>query len=74
VAERLRESVAAKRIEIAQVNLKITASFGGASAIFQNKNMEDMTPEMLINLADAQLYRSKNGGRNRTHVVEFQLP
>jgi two-component system cell cycle response regulator len=71
VAERLRETVAEKRIKVAQHDLQITASFGGASAAFQNKNTEDMTLELLINLADEQLYRSKNKGRNRTHVVNF---
>jgi diguanylate cyclase (GGDEF)-like protein len=71
VAERLREAVAEKRIELARGTLKITASFGGACAAFQNKNTDEMTLERLINLADEQLYCSKNAGRNRTHVADF---
>ncbi len=71
VAERLRESVAAKRIAVTGGDLRITASFGGACAAFQNKITDEMTMERLINLADEQLYRSKNAGRNRTQVADF---
>jgi diguanylate cyclase (GGDEF)-like protein len=71
VAERLRVAVAETRIKLAQDDLRITASFGGACAVFQNKDTEEMTLEKMINLADEQLYRSKNGGRNCTNVVDF---
>jgi two-component system cell cycle response regulator len=71
VAERLRVAVAEKRIQVAQGDMRITASFGGAYAAFQNKSTDEMTLERLINLADEQLYRSKNTGRNRTHVADF---
>jgi two-component system cell cycle response regulator len=71
VAERLREIVAEKRIPVAGGELRITASFGGACVLFQNKNTDEMTLEHLINLADKQLYLSKNAGRNRTHVADF---
>jgi diguanylate cyclase (GGDEF)-like protein len=71
VAERLRERVAAKRIAVTGGDLRITASFGGACAALQNKNTDEMTMERLINLADEQLYRSKNAGRNRTQVADF---
>jgi two-component system, cell cycle response regulator len=72
VAERLRESVAEKKITVARGTLRITASFGGACASFQNRNMGEMTLEHMINLADEQLYRSKNSGRNRTHVADYE--
>jgi diguanylate cyclase (GGDEF)-like protein len=72
VAERLRESVAEKKITVARGTLRITASFGGACAAFQNRNMGEMTLEHMINLADEQLYRSKNSGRNRTHVADYE--
>jgi diguanylate cyclase (GGDEF)-like protein len=71
VAERLRQSVAEKRIAVTGGDLRITASFGGACAAFQNKITDEMTMERLINLADEQLYRSKNAGRNRTNVADF---
>jgi two-component system, cell cycle response regulator len=70
-AERLREAVAEKRISVTRGDLSITASFGGACVTFKNKSTDKMTLERLINLADEQLYRSKNAGRNRTHVVDF---
>jgi two-component system, cell cycle response regulator len=71
VAERLRKNLAEKKIAVAQGELSITASFGGACAAFQNITMDEMTLEHLINLADEQLYRSKNAGRNRIHMADF---
>ena len=71
VAERLREAVAEIRIAVPRGELSITASFGGACAAFQNRDMDAMPLERMINLADEQLYRSKNEGRNRTHLADF---
>ena len=71
VAERLRETVANTKIAVNGGELKITASFGGACAAFRTNPTNEMTPERLINLADEQLYRSKNAGRNRTHLADF---
>jgi diguanylate cyclase (GGDEF)-like protein len=71
MAERLRQTVAETKIEAGDHELKITASFGGACAAFQNKNMDDLSMDQLINQADEQLYRCKKEGRNRTSVVEF---
>lgn len=69
MAERLRQKVAETQIQVGEKTLSITASFGGACTVFQNKNKGNMTMEQLINLADEQLYRSKMEGRNRTNIL-----
>ena len=72
MAERLRQTVEATDIQTGGNNLKITASFGGACAAFQNRIADCVSMDQLINQADEQLYRSKKDGRNRTSVVELK--
>lgn len=71
MAERLRIAVATKNIKIDGTHINITASFGGASAKFHMKHMQDVDMDKLIRKADEQLYRSKGEGRNRVNLVEF---
>jgi diguanylate cyclase (GGDEF)-like protein len=72
MAERLRQKVAETQIRARGHDLQITASFGGACAAFQDKNIKEVTMERLINQADEQLYRSKKEGRNQTHAIPLQ--
>ena len=70
MAERLRSAVSEMSIGMGQESITITASFGGASTYFINKEEKFTTMDEFINLADEQLYRSKNEGRNRVNIVE----
>ncbi len=69
MAERLRQKVAETPIRVREKILNVTASFGGACTVFQNKNNGNLTMDQIINQADEQLYRSKKDGRNRTNVL-----
>jgi diguanylate cyclase (GGDEF)-like protein/PAS domain S-box-containing protein len=60
IADRLREAVESMAVVVNTGLLKLTASFGCATA-----SDACATVEGLIALADAQLYAAKNGGRNR---------
>jgi len=60
----LREFVAQASIKASGHDISITASFGLAGL----EGWDDktgVTPEKLLNLADENLYRAKNEGRNR---------
>ncbi len=59
VAERMRVSLQALKIEIGGVLIQITASFGLAEL----KPEDD--PDLVLGRADAALYRAKETGRNR---------
>jgi two-component system, cell cycle response regulator len=61
VAERLRERIAAQRIETERGTLSVTVSAGCASL----STTQDKTPEGLISAADRRLYSAKHAGRNR---------
>jgi len=60
LAERLRSSIAAMRIQHASGETAVTASFGVAQ-----KEAHHLTLDALIAAADACLYQSKQQGRNR---------
>jgi len=62
-AERIRGAVESEPIEVGGVPLEITVSVGAAEWAPQMSQPED-----LIAMADAALYRAKNGGRNRVSV------
>jgi len=61
VADRLRERIAALKINTDRGVLSVTVSAGCASL----SNTEDKTPEGLIAAADRRLYGAKHAGRNR---------
>jgi diguanylate cyclase (GGDEF)-like protein len=65
LAERLRKVVAQSTVTIDGVPRHVTASFGVA-----NYPDDARTPQELIALADAALYRAKNAGRNRICLNE----
>lgn len=60
LADRLRQGIKALSVDASGGALKITASFGVAA--FPDHAMK---PELLIQAADAALYRAKLAGRNR---------
>lgn len=62
IADRLREAVASMMVTVDARPLRVTASFGCATA-----TPACATVEGLIELADAQLYAAKHAGRNRVH-------
>jgi diguanylate cyclase (GGDEF)-like protein len=61
VAERLRERIAALKIQTERGVLSVTVSAGCASLT----TSEEKTPEGLIGIADRRLYGAKHAGRNR---------
>ncbi len=72
IADRLRIAVSKKRIQVNGNHINITASFGGATAKFSMRCIQDIDMDKLIYRADEQLYRSKGDGRNRVNLVEFE--
>jgi two-component system cell cycle response regulator len=66
LAERLRAAVDNLEINTNEAALHITASFGIAFNLFHADpgSINDVSMETLINQADENLYRSKQGGRN----------
>jgi diguanylate cyclase (GGDEF)-like protein len=61
IAERIRHQIENLHIEFANQRIYITASLGVASFIPNN----NITPSLLIELADKALYTAKHNGRNR---------
>jgi len=61
VGERLRERVAAMRVEHEGKQLSVTVSVGCSSFA----ELEEKTPEALVSAADKRLYAAKHAGRNR---------
>ena len=66
VAERLRQAIAAARIEISEGLVHVTASIG----LYVMDDHADVSPEHWLGLADNALYQAKHQGRNR--VVRHQ--
>jgi two-component system, cell cycle response regulator len=64
VAERLRERIAALRIQTERGVLTVTVSAGCSSLL----TSDDKTPEGLIASADRRLYGAKHAGRNRVVI------
>lgn len=56
--------------EQSQISPFITVSIGVASA----RCLPEMSPEMWLQQADMQLYRSKQDGRNRVTAIQFEGP
>lgn len=59
-AERMRQSVADRRVMVGDTPLSVTVSIGGA----RKQPRDDITQTIMV--ADAALYRAKSLGRNRT--------
>jgi diguanylate cyclase (GGDEF)-like protein len=65
VAERLRRNVEIMRVD----GLKVTISLGVASY----PDLDVASPEQLVLAADAALYKSKEGGRNRSTIATPEM-
>jgi diguanylate cyclase (GGDEF)-like protein len=65
LSDRLREAIAAEKIEVDGKPLSVTASFGGA-CITHFEAPTDAAA--LIKLADHYLYQAKKKGRNRSEL------
>lgn len=63
VAERLRRAIADTPMKTSAALLNVTVSIG-VSGLSIGAHREDCTIESLLQLADRNLYRSKEGGRN----------
>ena len=70
VAEKMRWSVVESPFVTRAGHAQITASFGIASTAQHGPDLS-LKVEVLIRTADECLYRSKDGGRNRTHGIEI---
>jgi diguanylate cyclase (GGDEF)-like protein len=73
VAEKLRASVAAMRVNSTAGAITLTASFGVSSFSHAHRD-STATPEQLIELADLCLYQSKQQGRDRVTGRELEIP
>jgi len=66
LAERLRECIATVAVDFQGESIEVRASFGVATMTVPRMGEEDAdTWEMLLQRADAALYRAKKSGRNR---------
>ena len=64
IAERTRHAFAETRVMLDGRHIAATVSAGVAAA------EAHLSLEMLVDAADAALYRAKNGGRNRVEAAE----
>jgi two-component system cell cycle response regulator len=64
LAERCRQAVADTQVTVGDQKVRVTASFGVASAV------DVLSADALVEAADKALYRAKNAGRNR---VEYSI-
>lgn len=65
LAERLREAVCGAPFEAGKAKLAVTASVG----VVTSEPGRSLSPEELVGVADAALYRAKSAGRNRVDVA-----
>jgi diguanylate cyclase (GGDEF)-like protein len=69
LAERIRAAFAAQRIEVDDLLLGTTASFGVVGAEFGGSHA--VTPQGMIALADQLMYEAKHGGRNQVRARQL---
>jgi diguanylate cyclase (GGDEF)-like protein len=67
-ADRLRTQLAQTEMSVNDTAIRITASFGVASA----SPGDNCTPEALIRKADEALYLAKKSGRNRVESLSYR--
>ena len=71
VAERLRNQVEKKKINIEEYNIKDTKEISVTISIGVSEyNKNDKEPQALYQKADAALYKAKENGRNRVIIYE----
>jgi diguanylate cyclase (GGDEF)-like protein len=71
VAERLRQSLAARPIPLATGGaIDVTCSIGACLFPLDAASPDALTWQETVELADAALYRAKRAGRNRTHWAD----
>lgn len=71
VAERLRNQVEKKKINIEEYNIKDTKEISVTISIGVSEyNKNDKEPQTLYQKADAALYKAKENGRNRVIIYE----
>lgn len=63
VVDRLRQKVESTSLETAGTSIRITFSAGVAST----EGRPHLTPDLFLDLADSELYRAKQGGRNTVY-------
>ncbi len=71
MAERLRLKIEHQTMRINGHDVKITASFGGTSALIPQEPQINVIMEQMIQTADKNLYDSKKNGRNQVKVTEL---
>jgi two-component system cell cycle response regulator len=65
VAERIRQACSSAPLLTTTTEIRVTASFGVAELQLEEGRPPEVQLDFLLRRADAALYRSKNGGRNR---------
>ena len=73
VARKLRAGVADRGFSAQSKNVEVTASFG-LCGLDRVSAGERKTPEHILKIADAALYRSKHAGRNRVTATILPTP
>jgi len=63
-AERLRQKIASKPVDLADTHLFVTLSFG-VTGFNADTLKKDISPDKMISKADHYLYEAKKSGRNR---------
>lgn len=73
IAQRIRKAVENLKIEHknSKISGVVTASLGLVSIDFSNKSNLNYDTDSLYKVADDELYKAKEGGRNRLSVKEF---
>jgi two-component system cell cycle response regulator len=70
VAERIRQACSSAPLLTTTTEIRVTASFGVAELQLEEGRPPEVQLDFLLRRADAALYRSKNGGRNRVTQAE----